>query len=1686
MEEQMGVVKTVGTFGRSIGARGAGSWLRRLTLCACLASLLSSTAARAQLVFYTNGVDTTQINNYEWVPDVFQQRPSLPAGVDTLGRFAVGDLDGDGSFEIVVTGSTATIGRLHVFTYIAATQSYLARGEFTFSDPDVNQGELAIGDLDGDQRDEVVLVPFGTTPPGPRPETGGDDSLFIVDFASVAPLQAQAFEIENQFITPITNVLVADIYGAGDVAELALLTQNEGGLSNDSEALGSGTIFICSPQLGATTDCPLVNSFFVDPSPTDGRFPTSAAAGDLNGDGVKDLAIGYGSGCPGYFDQGVRVYESALGGAFPPPLLPLLALMQQMTVADVDGDGMDELVAVLNGQGDGATIGAVATYHYNDSSPGPFFAQDLAILPLFDLTAGEFCFAGSHGPGFAVKPPTYVAATKPVDVCNGEDDDGDGAVDEDHAAATVSCPGLTACASTSTVCQSGVVVQDPPCPVLGPCALPGDHPTCPGASGTIGCAAVSVACIPNSAGTVDDCGGGDGDCDGTIDEDFGPVATNCGVLPGICQNTTTTQCQDGAVVAGPCEGGLEPTDEVPCNELDDDCDGTVDDGSPPPGEVCGALPGACAGRLATSCVDGGVVVGECEGESAPAAETPFDCIDNSCNGQTDECAPGQPDWYCQCTPGTDLVFQVDLNDDGLDADAEAANCLPGDLATGVCRLRGVFRQAELLGCMGCRVVAQLGSSIYHTDDELRLARGNLVLEGVSSEETIITTSASCADEACTALDCRDAGCGPQCGRDGTHRLINAVAEDGQASFLELRSLTLRGGRNTLTGSGSIGSSAAGGVALSDGGLILDGVVVRDNIARGVGTGVAVGLAQYLIVTDSVVADNVNEQAVTTNGRNCEVDSDCGTDGVCGPARVCRQCETNSDCAGGTCNGSGVCVRCTAGGDAGGLTGMGGGIWAGGVDTVEITRSAIVRNKASDAGGMMVNSSGAVSISNSTFAQNEGAGRGGGLRVYGGSSLSLEFNSFIRNLAGNGDAICDNCEFGAGIDIQQSPDPRTVSAFGNIFAENEFGTCGDCTFERSPDCHFDAGVTLSPGSQGLNLVGTGGMDCSALGDPAADPLIGEQGSALPAGILGVPGTDIFSSVTQVNALQTGSPAVDAYPADASLPVGAPECPVDDQRRAIRPQTGPCSLGAYELNGMPDSDIDGIPDELDPTPFAFSNFFSDGVSNGEITTRGDQTVIVHDLDEPEGVVVEALPGGGSAPAEITACGGTLQVSLAAGESVTINCPFADAGPDQVVECMSDGHADVELDGTGSYAVSGSLSYAWSAPGVTLEDADQSIARGSFPVGTTTVTLEVSDGTAGAEDSALVTVLDTTPPILNIPADVTTATCSGVNIGQAVAVDLCGGAVTILNVAPASFKAGAHTVTWRAIDQSGNETVKTQKVIVGLGDSTACCPAGTNVIVGTASSNTLNGTSGSDCILGRGAQDTIKGFGGNDYLSGGEGNDTIEGGDGNDFIDGGTGQDQLKGQNGNDTILGGDGDDGCWGGNNDDTIHGGQGQDQVLGESGNDSLFGDIGDDTLNGSSGDDLLNGGGLHDQCSGGTGTNTYLLCDNQPGSSGPLQASFQVTSDWGSGYCVGLSATNPTAQNATSWGVTFQLTNANISTSSNGLYNGATGTITVLPSMSSNQELSPGETDATIGFCANRTVSGSPPPSVLFTAATFE
>jgi len=107
-------------------------------------------------------------------------------------------------------------------------------------------------------------------------------------------------------------------------------------------------------------------------------------------------------------------------------------------------------------------------------------------------------------------------------------------------------------------------------------------------------------------------------------------------------------------------------------------------------------------------------------------------------------------------------------------------------------------------------------------------------------------------------------------------------------------------------------------------------------------------------------------------------------------------------------------------------------------------------------------------------------------------------------------------------------------------------------------------------------------------------------------------------------------------------------------------------------------------------------------------------------------------------------------------------------------------------------------------------------TFPLGSTTVNCIATDGSFNTGSASFtVTVEDTTPSSLSVPAD-TTEECSSpagqaVNIGQATAADSGDPNPTITNDAPSLFNLGSTTVTWTATDASLNSASATQEVTI-----------------------------------------------------------------------------------------------------------------------------------------------------------------------------------------------------------------------------------------------------------------------------------
>jgi hypothetical protein len=230
--------------------------------------------------------------------------------------------------------------------------------------------------------------------------------------------------------------------------------------------------------------------------------------------------------------------------------------------------------------------------------------------------------------------------------CNGVDDDCDGAIDEDLHDRVDTC-GIGACnVPGHFTCVDGQPGSDCPPPAPNDASCNGidddcdfrvdeDYPFTQITCGTGACLASGThfcdrgtlvsRCTPRAPALNDvTCNGIDDDCNGTADEDFVSQLTQCGV--GACRAQGTTSCISGLIVNS-CQPSPAAADDSACNGVDDDCNGSVDEDFVSQATSCGTA--NCASSGTTSCV-AGQIVDSCR----PATTGPSDA---NCNGVDDDC-----------------------------------------------------------------------------------------------------------------------------------------------------------------------------------------------------------------------------------------------------------------------------------------------------------------------------------------------------------------------------------------------------------------------------------------------------------------------------------------------------------------------------------------------------------------------------------------------------------------------------------------------------------------------------------------------------------------------------------------------------------------------------------------------------------------------------------------------------------------------------------------------------------------------------------------------------------------------------------------------------------------------------------------------------------------------------------------
>lgn len=189
------------------------------------------------------------------------------------------------------------------------------------------------------------------------------------------------------------------------------------------------------------------------------------------------------------------------------------------------------------------------------------------------------------------------------EVCDGVDNDCDQLTDESDP-------------DSGKTCDSGL---------LGACGV-----------GQIACANGVKTCEPSVQPSPEKCDGADNDCDGVADDNIPGTGGSCSTgFPGVCSDGAI-QCQNNTIDCFP----LIPQSPEICDGLDNNCNGQTDELNPEGGVVCSTgKPGICAAGK-TNCVNG---VLECTPDVAASPELCNNQIDDNCDGQVDEASPEQCD-----------------------------------------------------------------------------------------------------------------------------------------------------------------------------------------------------------------------------------------------------------------------------------------------------------------------------------------------------------------------------------------------------------------------------------------------------------------------------------------------------------------------------------------------------------------------------------------------------------------------------------------------------------------------------------------------------------------------------------------------------------------------------------------------------------------------------------------------------------------------------------------------------------------------------------------------------------------------------------------------------------------------------------------------------------------------------------
>jgi hypothetical protein len=390
-----------------------------------------------------------------------------------------------------------------------------------------------------------------------------------------------------------------------------------------------------------------------------------------------------------------------------------------------------------------------------------------------------------------------------------------------------------------------------------------------------------------------------------------------------------------------------------------------------------------------------------------------------------------------------------------------------------------------------------------------------------------------------------------------------------AGALTLTNVTITGGTKTVSSDTVIN----GGGVYSAVGLTLDHVTVTGNTVSGLGGNGGGAAGGPINVIDSTISNNTAEKnggGFDTNAGEPTVVTRSAISGNTATTQIgggfTAATQSTTEITDSVISGNHALASRAGGANLGlgpntvtgtSITGNDAGTHGGGIDTGDettITDSTIAGNTAVDSGGGVNSGNGGASldVTRSTVSGNT-ASNGGGINIGGGGSTLVVTNSTVSGNTGTSTAGGINAGGGdstfqltyATVVGNTSPDGANIF-FGGPVTAAAFGTVVAQPLGGGTSCNDDQIV-----SSGYNFEA--GSDTCTFTDPTdvvngADPQLG------PLAANGGPTLTLLPAST--------SPLLDRIPVSAC--VGIPDQGITtDQRGIARPQQGGCDIGAVEV-------------------------------------------------------------------------------------------------------------------------------------------------------------------------------------------------------------------------------------------------------------------------------------------------------------------------------------------------------------------------------------------------------------------------------------------------------------------------------------------------------------------------------------------